>query len=446
VAGSKMLTGTGEDALLLAFAPFDVAEMDAHKVDMIGTVGIPAPNGCTLWIPVQRIQILLIADAKSTAVLGFYVAIRRECNKTDVLAAALPMVKPWQPRQLCVAGMTYEEGSGLPSGVIDGLAPYGICSLLVDNALINISEAVVDRIVGRLGCSLNWGPVRKWMRRAIVERVFRSLEQAGFQRIVSTTGSNPSDPRRDKPVKAAVKHRLSLAFILDLIDIEIARYNNRSSEGLYGLSPLEVLRQTVCGTGGRTLIPRLPPVPNHMAELDRLVFKKRITGNLKKGRRPVIRFERARYTNRVIAGTPQLIGEPVIVHCRENDIRTIDVFLAKDGSSLGTASAQAPWNVEPHSLELRRQIFREVDDARIRDGEHVSPVALMHRMLARRALKQHNPRNPKISRDATMLARESNSTGMPIDQMTKEPDSPPLVPFVGSSRAPKFRHRVKGNG
>lgn len=257
VAGSKMLTGTGRDQMLLALAPLDIAEMDAHRMDLVGVVGLQTAKG-KAWIPIERIQLLLICEAAGTTILGYFVVIRRECNGEDILSAAVHLVKPWKRRTL-LAGMEYPSGGGLPSGAIEGLPPFGVCALMVDNALINYSWAVIDRLMGRLGSAVNFGPVRKWMRRALVERIFGALESAGFQRVVSTVGSNPMDPRRKEPIKAAVKHRVELENILDLIDIEVAGYNAQTSEGCFGLERLDTLRQIVDPRNGRTLFPILPP-------------------------------------------------------------------------------------------------------------------------------------------------------------------------------------------
>ncbi len=438
VAASKLFTGTGEDKLVLAYAPFDVAEMDAHRLDLIGGVGIPTPDG-EIWLPIERLQLLPILDARSGAVLSYYVVVRRECRSSDILEAALNLTVPWKRREVRLEGIDYREGGGLPLGMVPGLTACSFGALMVDNALINIGFAVTDRLQKRLGCAVNWGPVRKWMRRPLIERLFRALEQAGFQRVVSTTGSHPKDPRRNDPVGQAVKHCLHLEELLDLIDVVIANYNSQSSEGHFSLSPLEILSQTVAGTACPTLLPVLPPTTAYRPEFDRLVFRATIRGSLEKGRRPSIKFERQNYTNKVICRDFKLVGQKVILHVNSKDIRSLEVFHADTGASLGKVRVLGRWRREPHSLEFRRQINRAIADKRLVIPDGMDPVTAMHLALKKRAAKRARKRRPTVSPEATTLAREWRNTGQPTGPSSRA--EAPRRGFVASRRAPVFgRH------
>lgn len=439
VAVSKLLTGIGENRLMLAMAPFDVAEMDGHRIDMIGGVGIPTPQG-VVWVPIERIQLLIIADGCSGAIIGYHAVVRRECRSSDILEAATHLTIPWRPRELRVPGMAYINGAGLPLGVVPGLSSCAFAALMVDNALINIGFAVTDRLRSRLGCAVNWGPVRKWMRRPLIERINKSLEQAGFQRVVSTTGSHPKDPRRDDPAGAAVKNCLGLEELLDLIDVVIANYNATSSEGHFSLSPLEVLAQTAAGTACATLLPTLPPANGLRPELNRLVFTATIRGSLEKGSRPAIKFERQNYTNKVISRDFQLVGKKVLLHVDPNDIRVLEVYLAETGESLGKICVMGRWRRQPHSLEFRRQINRAIADKRLIVPEGMDPVTAMHDALKRRAAKQGRKRRPTVSLEATALAREWRATGQPAGPASLPRST--TSPLVRSRRAPSFGRQL----
>lgn len=56
------------------------------------------------------------------------------------------------------------------------------------------------------------GPVAVPVRRPIIERFFRTLEQNTFHRLPSTTGSNPLDPIRNN----AEKKPLNLIYLMSL--------------------------------------------------------------------------------------------------------------------------------------------------------------------------------------------------------------------------------------
>lgn len=438
-AGSKYKTGTGHRPLMLAIAPYDVAEMDAHRLDLIGSVRIPTHLG-VLTVPINRMQILLIGDCTSTGVLGYYVVIRRECASEDLLFCAERLVKPWSQRKLRVEGMTYQPGSGLPFGVVDGLGPSGIGVLKVDRALVNLGWAVVDRIANRLGCAVNWGPPRTWARRALIERINASLEQNGFQRTVSTLGAHHRDPRRRDPVRAAVEHEVDVEVVLDAIDVVLADANIQPTEGAFGLTPLRSIAQMVQGIAHPTLIPLLPKPDALHPELDVLFVNGTLRGDLKTGHRTYLKYKRVRYTNPVIASMPHLIGQDVVLHVRAQDVRTLEVYLRSTGESLGVVTAMGKWAARPHSLEMRIQIFRHIDDGRLVIPDGMDPITATHQFLARKTRAAHQPNAPKVSPSATVLARESVVTQRPITG-----EQPRKVAASGrtplrSRRAPVFNH------
>jgi putative transposase len=207
------------------------------------------------------------------------------------------------------------------------------------------------------------------------------------------------------PCLRSCRHGIELEYVLDLIDVEIARYNATRSEGRFGLAPLDVLRQTVAGTGCPTLLPILPPTDALHPDLDVLTFPATVRGSLAKGRRPSIKFMRARYTNPVIAGNFKLVGADVQLHVRSRDLRTVDVFLQANGAALGTARVMGPWRREPHSLDLRLQINRYIDEGRLVIEDGIDPVTAMHRFLVKSARAQQRGK-PTVSPAATALAHE----------------------------------------
>lgn len=443
IAGSKLCTGTGEERILLAAAALDVAEMDAHRIDMIGVVGLPTSSG-TAWIPIDRLVLLLACDAKESTILSFFVAIQQEADSNDLLEASRYFVIPWKPRDVDKIGMEYLRGGGIPLGSLENMLPFGVGALMLDNALIHLGLTVVSRISDRLGCAVNWGRVRKWMRRPIVERIFRALEQHGFQRIVSTTGSSPMDTRRKDASKEAAKHRLMIDVLLDLIDVEVAAFNGTPSEGRFALTPNEALASTLDAHNGRTLFPLLPPPGAFQPELDVLLFGGRIYGDVSKGRRPSIKFKRAKYTNPSLANSPELIGKEVILHVRRGDIRTFEAFLKETGASLGVVKVLGAWRLQPHSLDLRMLINKLLRQRKLDLSDYPDPVTAVHAYLAKEARSKHQPSAPRLSSAATELAREAEATGLPIDSLlTPPPKRPEPAPNL-SRHAPQMDHSIVG--
>lgn len=407
-AAGKLHTGTGKDSLIIPGLPYDLAEMDAHRLHLIGTVGITDPEGLIEWVPIERIQLLLIGDGKSTAALGYAAVIRRECNADDVLDAGYSVITPWRPRQLCLASLRYDEGGGLPSGVIPELVGCGFGILCVDNALIGLGKNMIETFAGRFGCALNWGAIGRWDCRPLIERIFCALEELGFVRAPSSTGSNANDSRRENPGKTAVQARIHFQVILDLIDLQIARYNIAQSEGRYAQKRLDILRQYVERRELGFWCPKLPPTDGLHPELNVSVHWGYVRGCK---RRPYTKYQRVVYTNTTLANSPELIGEPVARHVNRHNIRDLELF-DKQGAPLGTVRADYPWSEHDHSLEMRKQINRRIDDGRI-DAQHnqdyikdaLSQLKAEARADARRGRQG-------TSRAGTVLAREDQLNGL----------------------------------
>jgi putative transposase len=57
----------------------------------------------------------------------------------------------------------------------------------------------------------------------------------------------------------------------------------------------------------------------------------------------------------VLANSPRLIGQHLLIYMNADDLRSVRAFLA-DGMELGVLEAQGAWRVVPHNLKLRQEI------------------------------------------------------------------------------------------
>ena len=406
-AASKLRTGTGEETLIRAGMPYDVGQMDAHRLHLIGTVGLTDPDGLIEWVPIERISILPIADAKSSVVAGYAVVIRRECNGGDMLDAGYSVIVPWRPRKLCVSALKYPDDGGLPSGVIPELAGCGFGIICIDGALVGLGQDMIETLAGRFGCALNWGPIGRWDRRALIERIFCALEEQGFVRAPSSTGSNANDPRRQDAGKAAVEARIHFQVLLDIIDVVIAHYNAAQNEGRYGHKRLDILRQYVERPELGFWAPKLPPTDGQHPELNLTVSWGRVRGSK---RRPYTKYERVEYSNKTLADSPELIGEWVARHVDRHNVRDVELFDEK-GRPLDTARARWPWSEHDHSLEMRKQVNRRIDDGRIVKQHNVDYLKATFDQLKAEARADARRTRHGTSRAGTILAREQQLRG-----------------------------------
>lgn len=422
-AAHRLKVATGDEPHRFAHAPFDVVQMDAHRIDVVGTVLIPTPKG-KVRVPIRRLVLIVLVDVYSHAILGYAIAIGREAKARDVVAAVNAAVTVWEPRDLKILGLTYPAEGGLPSGAIPEAKGAVWAMLQVDNALVHLSNQLLFSVRTRVGCAVNFGPFGAWERRWLVENTYRRLEARGLQRIVSSTDSNPVSRGPVNPNKKAVDHEVDLEELLELIDVLVASHNGTKDEGLSFKTPMQVLREALVSRS-TCLVRTLPPAGNLQPELGIMVEQATVRGDQEEGRRPYIQLDRAVYTNHLLARSPGMIGRRLVLHIDERDMRTVRAFL-QDGAEIGVLKARGGWSLTPHSRDTRRMVNSLMDTGELQVARDVDPIVTFHAHLAAKAARDAATQKssaPKMSDAATKLARESKETGipMPTDPPTREP-------------------------
>lgn len=420
----KSATQTGYRSRLRAALPFDVVEMDEHTVDLIASLAIDTPKGIT-YVPIKRLQIIVIVDRFSQAVLAYTVIVRRKVKSSDIVATVAKALSKWQGRQMTLGGFDAPKGGGFPSERIPELEECGFAMLLLDNDTAHHAEPVLSQIAAMAGCAINYGKVAHFERRPIIESLFRRLAQA-FHRLVSTTGSGPGDIRRRRAEAAAVEHKIELSAVLDLVEAVIADHNASHPNGNLGATPLELLQRYVDSDTVGFLPPTLPPRLAHEPRLGLSTQNGHIGGNAARGERPHVIFDRVRYTSPELSRRTDLIGRPVVLHFDENNIVSLRVVV-EGGECIGDVHATGVWADHPHSREARRLIHAELDAGRMTKRRGGSVVADWLALLKRDATsKSSTTKSPKISQAANYLAEE-RLLG----------NAPPVAAAAGSRVTPK---------
>lgn len=424
-AAHRLRVANGETAHRYAYAPFDIVQMDAHRINVVGTIRIPTLKG-PKRVPIRRLVLIVLVDVFSHAILGYAIAYSREANAHDLILTIDSAMQVWRPRKLSIPGLEYPQSGGLPSGVIPEAAGAAFAMLQVDNALIHLGFTLIFDIRRRLGCAINLGAFGSWERRALVENTFKRLEARGFQRIVSSTDKDPISRGKVNPNLKAVEHEIDLAQLVDVIDVVIAGQNGSQDEGLAHMTPLAVLREGLA-KASQFLVRHLPPAGTLQPEIGITIHHATVRGSLKQGRRPYVQLDRVHYTNRVLAQAPQMIGKRVMLHVDERDMRTVKAFL-EDGSEIGVLTATGAWSRTPHSRVVRRMINAELKAKVLELNEEMDPVVALHELRARQAAEdaqRQSKRAPKMSDAATDLARIGAQTGLPIPQELPKFEPPP---------------------
>jgi hypothetical protein len=431
-AGKRTKLANGHMPLLAPFTRFSAVAMDAHTIDAMGTVFFPGTVG-GMWVPIQRLVILVIVERSTWAILGYSIALGGGGGSAeDAITAVRHALSVWHPMQREASGVRYAKGAGFPSGCIPELAGAVWSTLYLDNASNFTSVPICERLRRRLGCAINYGPVADWTRRFWVEGTFSALERGGFQRLPNTTGAHPMDVRRRKAEQEAVAMKYEWDDLVYNIDVALANENATPRERLYGSSSLEALSLEVNGPQANFIPRRLPPLAPGQADFDVHVLYPTVRGNLAQGRNPYIEYLGVHYTSAALAGCYELIGKRLCVHVHR-DLRTVKAFL-ENGTSLGVLTAGEGWSTVPHDAAIRREVKERVTSSALRREADEDWVQALLRQKAQEAIQQqiNHHHKPKVSRPATEVAKLAHATGLAIPETSTE-----AAPAPARSRAPK---------
>ena len=416
-AGTELLLGSGKSTFEFAAAPLDVTAMDAHKLHCVGTVVITGPAG-PQDVPIERLWIDAVIDKRARAILGYSVSIAKEISAADVEEALVFCTREWRPRELTIPGPGYAPGAGFPVGAIPGFPPCRPAVIVLDNASQHWAERITQGVRRSFGCALSFGPVGAWWHNPIVERLFRTLEQHGFQCLPSSTGSHPADRLRGEFVAQAMRRSIRWEELVDLVDVLLANYNATPHSALGGQTPLMVLQNHLRAQSG--FLPRLSvPITVNTPRLGWSVERRYIAGRCDRGRvvRPYIQIDRVRYTNSVLCTRFDWVGSTLVTHIYDADCRRVLAF-SPTGDALGElVPLDKAWASTAHSRAMRKQINALVRNGAI-DAQADDFVLSYLDYLAKKTLLEVRGPHPAVSPTATQLANAARVSGAPIPHVS----------------------------
>ena len=404
ISNSSSLSDGGETEAVVR--PYQRVEFDAHLIDLFCTITLPSPFGGTVEKVLDRIWLLVIIDVLTRCILGYHLSYSKQYSADDVLLCVKNAITPWQPKKLTIPALKYSPKSGLPSGVF-AEAKWALWDeFAYDNAKANLADRVREKLTSVVGCAVNAGPVETPERRPFIERFFGVLEENGYHRLPSTTGSSSNDARRNDPEKNALDLHISLQHIEELTDVMLAQYNATPHSGIGFRSPLEHLEYFI--NSDSIILPRqlLKEQRNHLNLLN-IQLLRVVRGNRQNGTGAHINFEGVRYRSDVLSRSPDLIGQPLTVVVDPEDIRSVFAFLPS-GAEFGVLTAQGKWGRTPHTLEMRQATLALRNKKLIWYAETDDPVQVYLDYLGREALKSKNARRKYAS---VMQANKRRKSG-----------------------------------
>lgn len=434
-------TGIGQQNAPIITRPFQQVQFDGHKIDAMIAIKFKTLEGDIVVKPMSRIWLLAIIDVATRVILGYHLCLNTEYSSADVLKCIENAIKPKEKITFTIPRLTYPENGGFHSLCIADAEWALWDEFLYDNAKANLAKNVTQKLTQVVKCSVNAGPVATPERRGLVERFFKTLEERGYHRLVSTVGNGPKDPRRRNSEQHAVKYEISESEIGELTEVLIANYNNTPHDGINGFTPLEVMKQRI----ERGQIPRTMP-EHERTDITflSLTIERKVAGDIKKGRRPYIHYEGVDYRNDILARMPDLIGTKLTLLININDLRMIKAYLP-DGSEFGILTAKGKWALKPHTLKMRQEINKLKRNKEIHLSMYDDPIEVYHQYLTSKATESKPVRNKlaKLNKIQEQLGdKTTTSTKTPTVNFEKEQFNPN---HLTNSDANKIKDLKKSN-
>lgn len=382
-------TGIGMVTNYERLRPYSKVQIDGHKVDLEATIRIEDENGDVCYVPIKRFWLLTLIDVATRTILGYHLTIKDEYDRFDILLCIKNAIEPRKRMTFTIPRFQYPEGGGYPSFEINETKWAVFDEIELDNALSHHSQLAVSKITEYLNAAMSFGPVSTPERRGIIERFFGVLEEKGYHRVVSTTGSNINDARRKQSEEDAVKFQITFQEIVELTEVLIANYNLTSNSMLKGFSPLEIMKQRI----ERGLQPSLLE-DDKQIDFALLQYSetRQVRGSIKTGRRPYIQFEEAEYRSDELSYDYNLIGKKITVLINPEDLRTLIAY-KEDGTEIGKLYVVGKWSNTPHTLKQRKEITRFFRMNHIALGPFDDPVSIYHDYLQYKAKDNKSARN-----------------------------------------------------
>ena len=399
--------------------PYQDIQLDEHVIHALMIIYVQAPDG--IWIPqlFDRIWIIIPVDVASRAALGYQVCLTKY-SSDDILTVLANSIQPnWHPRELNIPRLQYRSGAGFPSSTLKEYRWRLFDRLSMDNDKCHLSSWVQERITNVIGCTVNLGKKRSPETRGIIERLFKTLEDRGFHRITSTTGSNIKDTRRRHAERDAIQYEIHLNEIEEILDVLLANYNATPHSGCFGLSPLDYLKEAHA-SNSLGFVRTLPSEYREHIPLFDFETTRTVRGNIKNGIRAYIQYEGAIYKNDILTNTPSFIGNELTLIVNKKDLRIIRAYLA-NGAFFGFLRAISPWNRTKHSLRTRKAIIKCINNGKINRSTS-DPIKAYHELLSKNSIRDRRERNKltKLERETEIVSEQDTLDALTTQSPKRE--------------------------
>jgi putative transposase len=389
--------------------PYELVEIDAHRIDGIIILTIIAPDGVPIDLPLKRIWLIVVLEVKATAVLGYSLAFGENPTKDDIAEAITRSIVPQERLNLTIPDLAYHEVGGFPASDIDGCA-YRLPTIYsFDNEQAHWSNDLHEDLCFKGGGIVHIGEGYHPDGRPNVENIFNTIEEDLFHQFKNTTGSGPNDHRRQNAEEAAIRYRFDYDVLLQALDTYLFRKNGVAPPGAVRAAPIIHLERAIQNSD--MLARRVPPDERRNWTMHEAWEKRTVQGGGSRKAPPYVQIKEAEYTSERLRNRWDLLGEEVLILLNRKDSLRVKMFLA-DGSYFDTLLVERRFRV-PHSFWVRSlyiQIMKQNEHA---PREYPTQVVFRHLSQQARSCKKSRNQlqrllleNPEL---ATSFAEYSDS-------------------------------------
>jgi len=325
-------------------------QIDEQLIDFKGSVHLVL-NEELIPLRVARASVSTAVDVDTTCILGYTLDPTRNPNQQDMLGLFDACINPWQPLTLTTPGLSYAPGACFPSGA-ESAFPISFGTVQMDNALMHRAQSVIDFLCIKTGATLNCGLPGMPVIRHVVESVFRYINQHCSHRFASTTGSYPTDPKKESRKNQKYPPIITWRTLMEALSVILTEYNITPQAALGNVSPLELFLHQ-CSTH---FVRYVPPI---LTQQWQPLISEQILPlhwNRKEKRLPYVYFYYERYKGRGLLNVASQ-EKQIRVKYHRKDLRKLQAFTL-DGEDLGELHVASPWRRYAHSLATRKWIHR----------------------------------------------------------------------------------------
>lgn len=413
-------TGYGEKYNLNPIHPYEVVQIDGHKIDLLYVVEVENEQGEIITMPATRCWLLAIIDVATRAIIGYSVSPYENYNQYDILTAVQNSIMPHKKIEFSHRSLKYPDNGGFPSSAIPDTEWASFDMLMLDNAKSHLAQNTVDKLVNNVQCAVNFGSVATPETRGIIERFFKTLETQGFHRLPATTGSNSQDNKRKNPEKNAIKYNITFNDICELLEYFIAEYNNSAHSALEYQTPLQVMERRIYQAGMK---PYIIPVDKR-TDFNKLTYftvERTLRGGYKTGTKPQISYMGVKYHAYDTMIPMDYVGEKVYIEVNPQDVSHVDLY-DKKGIFIANLVAMGEWGRKPHSIKTHQAVLK-----RKNKNLETNTIFTPHLTEYEKELRENSKKSRRDRTNASIVRNEMNMS------LNKENKSGTLIKYTKSN-------------